>query len=202
MTDYVSLLQSDFRFAEGLRACMNCGVCSAICPAAAVFDDYDPRRLCQIVQRRDNELLRQLLESDVIWRCGQCMGCRTRCPRNNTPGYIIQSLRRLSIDTGLYLLSEQGRKQIKIAQTVGKNLLTKGYCVDMDLVVPEAHPEQGPIWEWAYSNRRSVCNRCGGQYHGQAGAQRQLDEKTFGEMQKIIEVTGGKALINRQINGE
>lgn len=181
---------------------MNCGVCAAICPAAAVFDDYDPRRLLQMVGRADNNIIEQLLESDIIWRCGQCMGCRTRCPRNNTPGYVIQALRKLSIETGLYLHSEQGRKQIKLAQTVGNNLLTKGYCVDMDLVVPEMHPEQGPVWEWVYDNRRSVCNRCGGDYHGEAGAQRTLPADAYDEMQRIIDVTGGKRMINKQRNGE
>ncbi len=202
MTDYISLLKQDFRFEEGLTACMNCGVCTAICPAAAVFDDYDPRKLCQIVQRYDNAAIENLLSSDVIWRCGQCLGCKTRCPRNNTAGYIIQALRKISIETGLYLDSEQGRKQIKLAQTIGNNLITKGYCVDMDIVVPDMHPEQGPMWEWAYENRRSICNRCGGDYHGTHGAQRTLSDETKRELFAIIERTGGKALITKQMRGE
>ena len=27
-------LQQDYRVKEGLKACMNCGVCTAVCPAA------------------------------------------------------------------------------------------------------------------------------------------------------------------------
>jgi len=34
MGDYFSMLKQDVRFKEGLKACMNCGVCTAICPAA------------------------------------------------------------------------------------------------------------------------------------------------------------------------
>lgn len=197
MTDYISMLNEDFRFKEGLKACMNCGVCTAICPAAAVFD-YDPRKICQMMQKNDNALTEELLSSDTIWLCGQCIGCRTRCPRNNTPGYIIQALRKVSQNTGLYLKSEEGRKQVKIAQTVGQNLLNKGYCVDMDLVKPEAHPEQGPMWEWVYANREAVCNRCGGNYHGSGpGAQRTLEPQTKKELLEIIRVTGGTDLINK-----
>lgn len=197
MKDYIKLLKEDFRFEEGLKACMNCGVCTAICPAAAVFD-YDPRKICQIVQKQNNEMLEELMSSDTIWLCGQCIGCRTRCPRNNTPGYIILALRKVSMQTGLYLRSTEGRKQKKIADTVGKNLLTKGYCVDMDLVIPERHPEQGPVWEWVYNNRESICDKLGGNYHKEGpGAQRKLDEQTFNEMQAIIELTGGKELITK-----
>ena len=43
-------LKEDVRFEESLKACMNCGVCTAICPAAE-FYDYDPRRICDLVQR-------------------------------------------------------------------------------------------------------------------------------------------------------
>ena len=38
----VELLKKDVRFQEGLTACINCGTCTAICPAAH-FYNYDPR---------------------------------------------------------------------------------------------------------------------------------------------------------------
>ncbi len=202
MTDYIALLKKDHRFVEGLNACMNCGVCTAICPAAAVYSDYDPRKICQIMQRYDNALTEDLLKSDTIWRCGQCIGCRPRCPRNNTVGNIIQALRKVSIETGLYLESEQGRKQIKLAQAIGNNLLTKGYCVDIDLVVPEMHPEQGPMWEWVWENRESFVNRVGGQYHGAKGGQRTLSDDTKRELFAIIKQTGGEAMIKKIMEGK
>ena len=48
------ILLKDVRFEEGLNACMNCGVCTAICPAAE-FYDYDPRKVVDIVQKKDDE---------------------------------------------------------------------------------------------------------------------------------------------------
>ena len=63
-------LKEDVRFGESLKACMNCGVCTAICPAAE-FYDYDPRRICDLVQRGDEEEIERVLRSDTIWYCGQ-----------------------------------------------------------------------------------------------------------------------------------
>jgi heterodisulfide reductase subunit C len=202
MSRYVDLLNDDVRFVDGLKACMSCGVCTAICPASAVFD-YDPRKLCTIVQGGDDEAIEKLLSSDTIWFCGQCMSCRTRCPRGNTPGYVIQALRRLSISTGLFVQSEQGLKQKSIAAVIGGNLMRKGYCVDADLVDPALHPEQGPVWQWVYDNRSEVYKRCGGNYRGSgAGAQRQIDGVSLGELLAIMEVTGASSWLSQICEAE
>ena len=201
MSRFLNLLNHDIRFVEGLKACMSCGVCTAICPASAVFD-YDPRKICMMVQSGNDGVIENLLASDTIWYCGQCMSCRTRCPRGNTPGYIIQALRKLSVETGLYLHSEEGRKQKLLAQTIGGNLVKKGYCVDADLVVPEGHPEQGPVWQWVYDNRVAVFEKCGGNYHGAGpGAQRTMDAQTMQELNDILSLTGAHAWLNR-LTGE
>ena len=41
MGKYFDMLMEDVRFREGLNACMNCGVCTGVCPAAE-FYNYDP----------------------------------------------------------------------------------------------------------------------------------------------------------------
>src|SRR5574344_1441986 len=91
------LLKQDFRFQEGLRSCINCGTCTAICPAAE-FYKYDPRSIVDIVQSKDEEAIEALLKSDTIWYCGECMSCVTRCPRKNAPGLVVMALRTLSIN--------------------------------------------------------------------------------------------------------
>ena len=62
-------LRQDIRFVEGLTACLNCGTCTAICPAAE-FYNYQPRKLVDILQTRDDEKIEELLKSDTIWYCG------------------------------------------------------------------------------------------------------------------------------------
>ena len=85
MQNLYQKLQNDVRFKEGLNACINCGTCTAICPAAE-FYNYDPRLIVITVQSKDNDKIEELLKSDTIWYCGECLSCKTRCPRNNTPG--------------------------------------------------------------------------------------------------------------------
>lgn len=73
-------LTQDYRVKEGLKACINCGTCTAICPAAE-FYQYDPRQIVDIVQSKDDAEIEKLLKSETIWYCGECMSCITRCPR-------------------------------------------------------------------------------------------------------------------------
>lgn len=109
------LLMKDYRLKEGLNACINCGTCTAICPAAE-FYRYDPRKIVDIVQSKDDDEIEKLLKSDTIWYCGECMSCMTRCPRKNAPGLVIMALRSLSIDLGYFVESEKGRQQFSAHQ--------------------------------------------------------------------------------------
>lgn len=184
-------LNKDVRFKEGMKACMNCGVCTAICPAAEV-SDYDPRMVVNIVQERDEAELKKLLKSDTIWRCGECLSCKTRCPRGNVPCYIIQALRALSIETGFFIESEQGRKQLAIKRTVGDHILKYGYCVYIDEVDLETYPEQGPVWDWLRNNRESMMKRLGTSYgEDRSGTLRNTMKESLDDLKKIFDETGG-----------
>jgi heterodisulfide reductase subunit C1 len=193
MENYYDMLMKDIRFEEGLNACMNCGVCTAICPAAE-FYNYDPRKIVDIVQTGDNDEIENLLKSEEIWYCGECMSCKTRCPRGNAPGLVIMALRGLSQDLGFFVESEKGRQQLAIKRTVGEAIINRGYCVHLDMLVPELHPEQGPNWEWVYENRSNLIDRLGGNFNGDGpGILRKIPEETLDELKRIFEVTGGMA---------
>jgi len=183
-------LQKDIRFNEGLNACINCGVCTAICPAAQ-FNDYDPRLIVMTVQDGGEEEIEKLLKGNTIWYCGECLSCKTRCPRSNTPGYIIQALRALSIDTGMFIESTQGQKQLAIKRTVGDHILKYGYCVYVDEVDTEMYPEQGPVWDWLKKNRIDVLERLGAKYKEEvSGTLRQTSKESLTDLQKIFDQTG------------
>ncbi len=197
MGKYFDLLMQDVRLREGLKACMNCGVCTGVCPSAE-FYDYDPRQIVNIVQSRDEEAIEGLLRSETIWYCGECMSCRPRCPRGNTPGYIIQALRTLSQQLGFFTESAKGRQQVLLKRVIGQHILDKGYCITPRLVVPAGHPEQGPVWEWAVENDVELYSRFSPNYRAEgAGALREIDKETVGEINRIFEVTGGKAFFDR-----
>lgn len=184
-------LTNDIRFIEGLKSCMNCGICTAICPAAE-FYDYDPRLIAGIVQSKDEQRIEELLKSEQIWYCGECMSCKTRCPRGNTPGLIIMALRSLSQQLGYFTESEKGRQQLAIKRAVGENIVNKGYCILPESLVPELHPELGPVGEWIYDNKEEVYKRVGANYMGNGnGALRKIPQESMDEISRIFEITGG-----------
>ena len=186
----------DVRFEEGLNACMNCGICTAICPAAE-FYDYDPRKIVDLVQSGEDGEIETLMKSETIWYCGECMSCKTRCPRGNTPAFIVMSLRSLSQKLGFFTESEKGRQQFAIRRTVGENIFKYGYCVASYAVNPELHAEQGPIWKYILDNSHDVFERLGGKIDELgAGPLRKIPDDAKEELKKIFEVTGGTELLN------
>lgn len=190
MSRLVDKLKKDIHYIDGLNSCMNCGVCTAICPAAE-FYNYDPRRIVDAVQQDDEELVKELIFSEEIWYCGECMSCKTRCPRGNTPGMVIMALRKLSQEEGAFTGSEKGRQQFALKKVIDTNILERGYCITPDLVNPETHPEQGPMWQWVYENMDDVYERVHAKLNKEgAGALRKIDDESMAELHSIFEVTG------------
>jgi len=191
MAKYYDMLMEDVRFVEGLNACMNCGVCTAICPAAG-FYDYDPRKIVDLVQSDNEDEIEKLLKSETIWYCGECMSCKTRCPRGNTPALVVMALRSLSQKLGFFTESEKGRQQFAIKRTVGENIFRYGYCVATYAVNPQMHVEQGPIWQYIIDHTDDIYERLGGQINELGeGPLRKIPEDAKEELRNIFEVTGG-----------
>jgi heterodisulfide reductase subunit C len=108
----------DFRLdtACGFEKCMQCGRCTASCPAAFKYEDYRPREVMRKLQLGDREAITSLL-----WRCGQCYSCAARCPRNNSVGAGILALREAAMASG------EAPAAIKAAAAVlRKNLYERG----------------------------------------------------------------------------
>ncbi len=190
-------LASDVRFTEGLKACLHCGTCTAICPAAS-FYNYQPRQIAEILQSRDDARIETLLKSDTIWYCGECMSCVTRCPRGNAPGLLITVLRAASQDLGFFVESEKGRQQLAIKRTVGDWILKYGYCLYPNEIHPENHPEQGPLWEWEFAHIDEVMDRLGANYNKTGpGILRRIPAEDLEEIRRIFDETGGTERFRR-----
>jgi len=191
MGELYDKLSMDVRFVEGLKACLNCGTCTAICPAAE-FYNYQPRQIVDILQTRDDSQLEDLLKSETIWYCGECMSCVTRCPRGNAPGLLITALRSLSQEMGYFTESEKGRQQLAIKRTVGAWILKYGYCLYPSEILPEMHPEQGPVWEWEHEHMTEVMDRLGANYRKTGpGILRKIPQEDLDEIKRIFDETGG-----------
>ncbi|NLD21485.1 MAG: 4Fe-4S dicluster domain-containing protein [Bacteroidales bacterium] len=186
-------LVKDIRIKEWLKACINCGVCVAICPAAE-FYKYNPKTIVNIVQSHDDEQIEALLKSDNIWYCGECMSCMTRCPRKNAPGMIIMALRSLSIDMGYFVESEKGRQQLPLQRTFCSNILDYGYCVYPRTFAYEDHPESGTVGKWISDNLEDVHKRLGSNLDGEGpGVLRKIPKESLDDLKAIFDVTGATA---------
>ncbi len=184
-------LAQDYRVKEGLKACINCGTCSAICPAAE-FYKYDPKTIVNIVQTKDDAQIEELLKSEMIWYCGECMSCLTRCPRKNAPGLIVMALRSLSIDMGYFVYSEKGRQQLPLTRRMQTNILNYGYCVYPRTFHYEEHPEYGLVGKWLNENMETVYERLGAHLDQIGpGALRKIPQESLDELKAIFDVTGG-----------
>jgi len=190
VTKLFDRLKKDVRFIHGLNSCINCGTCTAICPAASFFD-YDPREIADQLQVEDEKILEELLKGDKIWYCGQCMSCKTRCPRSNTPGLLILALRNLSIETGFYMHSPRGQQMYALKKLIGDTILAKGYCVHADGVDTYLFPELGPIWDWIRKNSGEIYNRFGNSYNREgSGTLRKMSGEALHELNEIFRITG------------
>lgn len=183
-------LSKDYRVKEGLKTCINCGTCTAICPAAE-FYRYDPRKIVDIVQSKDDAEIEKLLKSDVIWYCGECMSCVTRCPRKNAPGLVLMALRNLSAKLGYFVFSEKGRQLYPLTKQLTGNILNYGYCVYPETFGWEDHVESGPVMKWHLEHLKDSFARLGANYQGDGpGVLRKIPQKSLDELKSIFDVTG------------
>lgn len=183
-------LEKDYRFKEGFHTCINCGTCTAVCPAAE-FYKYDPRKIVKIVQSRDDSEIEALLKSDTIWYCGECMSCVTRCPRKNGPGLVIMALRDLSIRKGYFTESEKGRQILPLTRLLTQNILKYGYCVYPDTFKWDDHKEAGPVFKWHLEHIEDSMKRLGANYKGDGpGVLRRIPKESLDEIQAIFDETG------------
>ena len=184
------MLQEDYRIKEGLKTCINCGTCTAICPAAE-FYRYDPRKIVDIVQKGNEDEIEALLKSDTIWYCGECMSCLTRCPRKNGPGLVIMALRNLSSKLGYFVESEKGRQLYPLTKIMTGNILKYGYCIYPDTFSWEDHVESGPVWKWHTEHLEDSLERNGANINGKGpGILRDIPRESLDELQTIFDVTG------------
>ena len=183
-------LEKDYRFKEGYHTCINCGTCTAVCPAAE-FYKYDPRKIVALVQTRDDAQIEALLKSDTIWYCGECMSCVTRCPRKNGPGMVIMALRDLSIRLGYFTESEKGRQILPLTRVFAKNILDYGYCVYPETFDWNDHKESGPVWKWHMDHLEKSLERQGARYKADGpGVLRNIPQESLDELKAIFDVTG------------
>lgn len=131
-------IQSDMRYDHELNGCLNCGICTATCPAAYYYD-FSPREIVQLLWTENLEGIYDAMQ-EKIWACVQCYTCAARCPFDNSPGGLIMIMREAAIKHGL----ESAREVLRPFSRVMLKLITTGNQLAPNMVTPDHFPDWGP----------------------------------------------------------
>lgn len=78
---------------DPINTCIQCGTCSATCPAAD-FMDHTPRELIGMIGAN---LKDEVMASNTFWTCASCFHCTVRCPAGIDIADLMYALKRYSI---------------------------------------------------------------------------------------------------------
>lgn len=148
---------------QALTTCLNCGMCTAVCPAAEHFADYDPRCIVDAALSGEEQRLVEVLKSDFLWYCVQCGSCNSRCPHSNDIMGTVNSLRMLAQLKGYHLYSALGRQQYFARHLWGGNLWNRACSLYFRNATAAEHPEFGPRYALWEQRSEEEFQRVGGQ---------------------------------------
>lgn len=83
---------------EQLKACIQCGTCSGVCPLS-IYMDYTPRQIMALTRA---DFKNEVLRSHTIWLCASCYACTVECPREIRITDIMYELKQRAIQEKIY----------------------------------------------------------------------------------------------------
>jgi len=131
-------IQSDLRYDHELNGCLNCGICTATCPAAHYYD-FSPREIVQLLWTENLEGIYDAMQ-EKIWACAQCYTCAARCPFGNSPGGLIMLMRETAIKHEM----ESAKAVLRPFSRVMLKLISTGNQLAPDMITAEHFPDWGP----------------------------------------------------------
>lgn len=193
-------LKNNLLACHSVKSCMFCGMCTAVCPAAEYYLEYNPRSIVDAALSNDEEQLETLLKSDTIWYCGQCGSCKERCPRGNSIMGLVSSLRIVAQLKGFHLFSIRGRQQYASRYLWGSNFWNRGCSLYFRNGDKWAHPDFGPNYEQFFDYQEAEFLRLGANPDrpGMFGG-RKINPETLAELRQLAEA-GGTLCLWRKID--
>jgi heterodisulfide reductase subunit C2 len=131
-------IQSDLRYDFELNGCLNCGICTATCPAAHYYD-FSPREIVQLLWTENLEGIYDAMQ-EKIWSCAQCYTCAARCPFGNSPGGLVMLMREAAIKHGM----TSAKDVLRPFSRVMLKLVSTGNQLSPDMITAEHFPDWGP----------------------------------------------------------
>jgi len=181
---------------HALTTCLNCGMCTSVCPAAEHFgESYDPRVIVDTALSGDEDRIVALLKGNTIWYCAQCGSCNSRCPHGNDIMNLVSSLRTLAQLKGYHTESVRGRQQYAGRHLWGANLWNRALSLYFRNPGPADHPDFGPRYASWWANAEEEFARLGatpdmdGDFAG-----RKVAPETLAELRSCIKAGGALVL--------
>lgn len=96
--ELAEMILKDIKYSKdrGLLKCVQCGMCTSMCPGAK-NSDYNPRDMIEKVLEGEESII----EDKNIWNCFYCYTCHSICPVGNSACEVNQILRQLAIAKGI-----------------------------------------------------------------------------------------------------
>jgi heterodisulfide reductase subunit C len=110
-------IQSDLRYDHELNGCLNCGICTATCPAAHYYD-FSPREIVQLLWTEN----------------------LARCPFDNSPGGLVMLMRETAIKHGM----QSAKNVLRPFSRVMLKLISTGNQLSPDMINPDHFADWGP----------------------------------------------------------
>ncbi len=131
-------IKSHALYDHELYGCLNCGICTATCPAAHYYD-FSPREIVQLLLTENLEGIYDAMQ-EKIWACAQCYTCAARCPFHNSPGGLIMLMRETAIKHGM----QSAKDVLKPFTRVLMKLITTGNQLAPNMITADAFADWGP----------------------------------------------------------
>jgi ferredoxin len=125
-----------------IKACFNCGNCTAVCPLSEEGASF-PRRLIRLGQIGAREAI---LNAPEPWLCYYCGECSETCPRQAEPGEYLASLRRYQIAS----LDPTGLGSLLYRSPVAGALLSLVVAVILGAFLVTRPADGGALPHWSF----------------------------------------------------
>jgi heterodisulfide reductase subunit B/heterodisulfide reductase subunit C len=161
--------------APNFYSCVQCGACTALCPATSIDKSYNPRRLVGcIITGWD-------MDGYPLDKCFSCYTCKYTCRKGNCVADIIKILKE---NEGKKLNVNREKCQEEL---YCKSLYERGVCVTFDALSPDKIPEWGSSWEKIYHNMKKFRSELGLEAHC-----RKIPQNSLDEIREIVDKTEDK----------
>ncbi|MGD8445878.1 MAG: 4Fe-4S dicluster domain-containing protein [Desulfobacterales bacterium] len=124
---------------EMVRACIQCGTCTASCPNEFAMD-HTPRKLWRLVLMG---LTEQIFQSKTFALCSNCYCCTLRCPRGLPLTEAMSALKQIAARQNLATYRQSTLFYIKFLQSVRRHgrvnemeFMTLYFAAMRNLVIP------------------------------------------------------------------